>query len=117
MKYLTKKQISFFEQAQPYHGHWTLGIMNEWANSGKHRHLLKMVGATPCDIYFSEMAKQDQYKGAWVYPQEKGCAVFVKPKRKLPTAVLMQKYDAMVVLDEITKTTVQIIRESQRYFS
>ena len=56
--YLTEEQIRFFEQLQPYHGYGTLGIMNEWANSGKHRHLHTIVERTSLTVIFGEMANR-----------------------------------------------------------
>ena len=98
--YLTDEHRSFVEQIQPYHGNSMLALLGNMAIAGKHRHLLSIQDRTGFDIYFAEMAKKDQFEGYFVYPVEKGCAVFARPRGE-GAVLLMEKYDAMPALKSL----------------
>ena len=115
LKYLTDKQRSFIEQIQPYHGNVMLALLGEVAGVGKHRRLLSIRDNTGLDIYFSEIAKKHEYEGYFMYPMEKGTAIFARPKGQ-PIAVLMEKYDAMAMLKTMIEHTAEIVRVSFCFF-
>ena len=80
LKYLTDEQRSFIEQIQPYHGNVMLALLGESAGVGKHRRLLSIRDNTGLDIYFSEISKKHEYEGYFMYPMEKGTAIFASRK-------------------------------------
>ncbi len=115
LKYLTNEQKNFIEQIQPYHGNGMLALLGESAGVGKHRRLLSIRENTGLDIYFSEIAKKHEYEGCFMYPMEKGTAIFARPKGQ-PIAVLMEKYDAMAMLNTMIEHTAEIVRISFCFF-
>ena len=115
LRYLNDEQKSFVEQIQPYRGNKMLTLLGKMTNAGKHRRLLSIQERTGFDIYFSEMEKQDEYKDCFVYPAEKGCAVFAKPKGP-GTVLLMDRYDAMPTLKDMIGHAEDILRVSFCFF-
>ena len=115
LRYLTDEQRSFVEQIQPYHGNTMLALLGNMAIAGKHRHLLSIQDRTGFDIYFAEIEKKDQFEGYFVYPVEKGHAVFARPKGE-GAVLLMEKYDAMPALKSMIEHTVEIVRISYCFF-
>ena len=115
LRYLTDEQRSFVERLQPYHGNRMLTLLGKMTNTGKHRRLLSIEDRTGFDIYFSEMEKLDEYKGWFVFPAEKGAAVFARPKRP-GLVVLMNRYAAMPTLKEMIEHVQGIVRAWVRFF-
>lgn len=115
LRYLNDEQKSFVEQTQPYRGNKMLTLLGKMTNAGKHRRLLSIQERTGFDIYFAEMEKRDEYKGCFVYPAEKGCAVFARPKGP-GTVLLMDRYDAMPTLKDMIGHAEDILRVSFCFF-
>lgn len=115
LRYLNDEQKSFVEQIQPYRGNKMLTLLGKMTNAGKHRRLLSIQERTGFDIYFAEMEKRDEYKGCFVYPAEKGCAVFARPKGP-GTVLLMDRYDAMPTLKDMIGHAEDILRVSFCFF-
>ena len=115
LRYLTAEQLSLMEQLQPYNGNGTLAVLGEIALQGKHRRLLSLLDLTGLDIYFAEITKREEYKDCYVYPAEKGCAVFAKPKGR-PVFQLMEKYDALPLLESMIGHVEDIVRVSFCFF-
>ena len=115
LRYLTAEQKSFVEQIQPYNGNEILALLREMAGEGKHRRLLTIRDNTGFDIYFAEITKQDEYKDCFVYPMEKGTAVFARPKDE-PVFLLIEKYDAMRFLKAMIEHVENILRVSFCFF-
>ena len=67
------------------------------------------------DIVFAEMTKKDQYKDWWTYPQDKGSAIFARPKKL--RVVLMEEYDAMAILRAMLNHTSDVIAAFYQYLS
>ena len=115
LRYLNDEQKSFVEQIQPYRGNKMLTLLGKMTNAGKHRRLLSIQERTGFDIYFAEMEKRDEYKDWFVYPTEKGCAVFARPKGP-GTVLLMDRYDAMPTLKDMIGHAEDILRVSFCFF-
>ena len=115
LRYLTDEQRGFIEQIQPYHGNGMLALLRTMSNEGKHRRLLSVRDNTGLDIYFAEIAKRDEYGDCFVYPAEKGHAIFAKPKGK-GVVVLMDRYDAMTLLRAMIGHAEDILRASYCFF-
>ena len=115
LRYLNDEQKSFVEQIQPYRGNKMLTLLGKMTNAGKHRRLLSIQERTGFDIYFAEMEKRDEYKDWFVYPAEKGCAVFARPKGP-GTVLLMDRYDAMPTLKDMIGHAEDILRVSFCFF-
>ncbi len=115
LRYLSDEQRSFVERLQPYHGNRMLALLGKMTNAGKHRHLLSIKDSTGFDIYFSEMEKRDEYKGCFVYPAEKGAAVFARPKGTR-LVVLMNRYEAMPTLGDMIEHVQHIVGVSFCFF-
>ena len=115
LRYLNYEQKSFVEQIQPYRGNKMLTLLGKMTNAGKHRRLLSIQDRTGFDIYFAEMEKRDEYKGCFVYPAEKRCAVFARPKGP-GTVLLMDRYDAMPTLKGMIEHAEDILLVSFCFF-
>ena len=115
LRYLNDEQKNFVEQIQPYRGNKMLTLLGKMTNAGKHRRLLSIQERTGFDIYFAEMEKRDEYKDWFVYPAEKGCAVFARPKGP-GTVLLMDRYDAMPTLKDMIGHAEDILRVSFCFF-
>ena len=55
-----------------------LSLIRDAANKVKHRKLLTVVNNSPLKIVLGEIAKKDEYRGWWYYPQDKGAAVYAR---------------------------------------
>ena len=115
LRYLTDEQRSLVERLQPYHGNGMLALLDKMTSAGKHRRLLSIEDRTGFDIYFSEMGKRDEYKGCFVYPEEKGAAVFARPKGP-GLVVLMNRYAAMPTLKDMIEHVQDIVGVSFCFF-
>ena len=82
LRHLTAEQRELVEQLQPYNGNKLLGLLGEIVNHGKHRHLLSLRNVSPLDITFGEITRQEEYEDHFIYPVEKGHAIFAGPKDK-----------------------------------
>lgn len=117
LKYLTDKQKEFVEQIQPYHGNELLRLLRKVANISKHRQLPEIIDVTGMDIYVDELVNKEQYKGAWMYPQENGEAVFAKPRSSNDSGVvLMYEYDGLKTIGRMIIHIQEIVQASYRYF-
>ena len=92
-----------------------LGLLGEIAFQAKHRRLLSLKDITGLDIYFAEITKQEDYQDCFVYPVEKGHAIFARPRRKA-TFLLIEKYDAMGLLKEMIEHVEDILCVSYCFF-
>ncbi len=115
LRYLIPEQRRFVEELQPYRGNGVLALLGELAIQGKHRRLLSLRDTTGLDIYFAEITKREDYRDCFVYPMEKGHAVFAKPKGR-PVFLLTEKYDAMPTLKKMIEHTADIVRGSFCFF-
>ena len=115
LRYLTKEQIGFLEQLQPYNGGEMLALLKDMAVQGKHRHLLSLQDSASWDIYFADMAKREEYRDCFVYPVEEGQAVFARPKGE-PVFLLLDKYDAVRILGVMIQLVWDILRASYCFF-
>ena len=115
LRYLTDEQRTFVERLQPYHGNEMLALLGEMANAGKHRSLLSIQDMTSLDIVFATFEQKEDFKDYFVYPVEKGCAVFAKPMNR-GTVLLMDGYDAMPTLRKIIGHVEDVLRISFRFF-
>ena len=94
---------------QPYHGDNLLALLAKIANTGKHRRLLTVQDRTGFDIYFAKITENDECRGCFVYPMEKGMAIFARPKGD-GTVLLMNEYSAMPLLNAMIEHTTGILR-------
>ena len=115
LRYLTDEQKSLVEKLQPYNGNSMLGLLREMSGPSKHRRLLSIRDNTGLDIYFAEMSKREQYPDHFVYPVEKGQAVFARPKGE-QIIVLLERFDAMPTLKSMIEHTADIVRVSFCFF-
>ena len=115
LRYLKDEERAFVERLQPYRGNFLLGVMRDVTNKSKHRRLLSVRDSSSMDIVFAEMTKKDQYKDWWTYPQDKGSAIFARPKKL--RVVLMEEYDAMAILRAMLNHTSDVIAAFYRYLS
>ena len=115
LRYLTDEQRSFIERIQPYHGNSMLALLAGMTNAGKHRRLLSIQDRTGFDICFAEMEKKEEFEDYFVFPTDKGCAIFARPKGP-GTVLLMEKYNAMPLLKEIIGHTENILGLSYPFF-
>lgn len=115
LQYLTDDQRRFVEQVQPYHGRRVLSVLGEIAGASKHRRLLSVRDATSLDISMAEITKIDEFPGHVVYPMEKGMAIFARAKDG-QSVVLMDRYDAMLMLKSMIECTMDIVGASYGFF-
>ena len=115
LRYLTDEQRVFVERLQPYHGNGMLALLGEMTNAGKHSRLLSIEDRTGFDIYFSEMEKRDEYEVCFVYPAERGAAVFARPKGP-GVVVLMNRYAAMPTLKDMIEHVQDVVGISFCFF-
>ena len=115
LRHLTAEQKGFVEQLQPYNGNGMLALLGELAVKGKHRSLLSITDITGLEIFFAEITKREEYKDCFVYPMEKGCAIFARPNDKA-SLLLHQKYDAMALLKIMIGHVEDVLRVSHCFF-
>ena len=115
LRYLTAEQRRFVEKIQPYHGNTVLGLLGEMVNPGKHRRLLSLQNVSAMRIVFGEITKQEEYKGYFMYPVGRGCAVFAGPKNKA-TFLLIGQYNAITLLREMIGHVEDVLRVSYCFF-
>ena len=115
LRYLTKEQIGFIEQLQPYNVGAMLFLLKDMAGQGKHRHLLSLQDSTDWEIHFADMAKVEEYRDWFVYPVEEEQAFFAKPTGQ-PIFLLLEKYDAMRTLGVMIQLVWDILRASYCFF-
>ena len=115
LRYLTDDQKSeFIERLQPFRGNFMLQVLRDITGQSKHRRLLSVRDHSGWDIYMAEEKKRKEYKNCFIYPMEKGQAIFAKPKTF--GIILLEKYDAMKILKELAEHTGQIVQLSHCFF-
>ena len=115
LRYLTNEQQSdFIEKLQPFNGNQMLGILRDIAGQSKHRRLLSVRDNTGWDIYMAESKRREEYKDCFMYPMEKGQAIFARPKTF--SIILLEKYDAMGTLKAMAEHVGDIVRLSHCFF-
>ena len=92
-----------------------LALLKDMAVQGKHRHLLSLQDRTGWDIYVADMDKLEEYSDCFVYPMEEGSAVFARPKGE-PVFLLLDKYDAIMMLGIMIQLVWDILRASYCFF-
>lgn len=115
LRYLTNEQRSdFIEKLQPFSGNPILGILREITGQSKHRRLLSVRDNTGWDIYMADSKKSEEYKDCFMYPMEKGHAIFARPKTCC--VILLEKYDAMAILKSMAEQVGNIVQLSHCFF-
>ena len=115
LRYLTDEQkIEFIEKLQPFNGNQILSLLRDIAGQGKHRRLLSMRDNSGWDIYMAKATKREEYKDCFMYPMEKGCAIFARPKSH--KIILLEKYNAMGILKAIVEHVGDIVGLSHCFF-
>ena len=115
LRYLTDEQkTEFIEKLQPFNGNQMLSLLRDIAGQGKHRRLLSVRDNSGWDIYMADATKREEYKDCFMYPMEKGCAIFARPKSC--SIILLEKYDAMGVLKAIAEHVGDILLLSHCFF-
>ena len=115
LRYLTDEQkTAFIEELQPFNGNQLLSLLRDIAGQSKHRHLLSVRDNSGWDIYMAEATKRKEYKDCFMYPMEKGQAIFAKPKSC--SIILLEKYDAMKTLKAMAEHVGDIVQLSHCFF-
>ena len=115
LRYLTVEQkTEFIEKIQPFNGNHMLSILRDISGPSKHRRLLSMRDNSGWDIYMDDATKREEYKDCFVYPMEKGHAIFARPKSC--DIILLEKYDAMELLKAMAEHVGDIIQLSHCFF-
>ena len=115
LRYLTDEQkTNFIEKVQPFNGNPMLGILRDISGQSKHRRLLSVRDNSDLDIYMAEAQKREEYEDCFMYPMEKGHAIFARPKSS--SIILLDKYDAMKLLKVMAEHVGDIVRLSHCFF-
>ena len=115
LRYLTDEQkTEFIEKLQPFNGNHILSLLRDTAGQAKHRRLLSVRDNSGWDIYMAEATKREEYKDCFMYPMEKGCAFFARPKSY--SVILLEKYDAMGLLKAMAEHVGDVVRLSHCFF-
>ena len=115
LRYLTDEQkTNFIEKVQPFSGNYMLGILRDISGQSKHRRLLSVRDNSGWDIYMAEATKREEYDDCFMYPMEKGRAIFARPKSY--SIILLEKYDAMILLKMMAVHVGDIVRLSHCFF-
>lgn len=115
LKHLTDAERSFVEALQPYATNSDmLALVRNAANRVKHRNLLTIDDNSPLEVVFAEMAKKDEYKGWWCYPQDKGNAVFARGELRV---FMLGQYDAIGLLGAMIESGAKIVGAFDRYLT
>ena len=115
LRYLTEEQrTNFIERLQPYKGNHMLALLRDIANQSKHRRLVSLRDNSGWDIYMSDIRKRGEYADCFVYPMEKGQAIFARPKTN--SIVLLEKYDALGILKAMAEHVGDVVQFSHCFF-
>ena len=115
LRYLTEEQkTAFIEKLQPFNGNPMLGILRDVSGRSKHRRLLAVRGNADWKIHMAEANRQGEYESWFMYPMEKGNAIFARPDSFSIT--LLEKYDAMKILKAMAEHVGDIVRLSHCFF-
>ena len=115
LRYLTEEQkTGFIEKLQPFNGNPMLGILRDVSGRSKHRRLLAVRGNADWKIHMAEANRKGEYEGWFMYPMEKGRAIFARPDSF--TITLLEKYDAMKILKAMAENVGDIVRLSHCFF-
>ena len=113
--YLTKEQkTDFIRKLQPFNGNPMLGLLRDIAGQSKHRRLLSVRNDSDWEINMDVVRNRDKYKGHFVYPMEKGRAIFARPDGI--RFLLLEKYDAMSLLKAMAEHVGEIVEQSHCFF-
>lgn len=115
LKYLSNDQINFIEKQQPYHGNHVISLLTEITNPSKHRRLASLRDDTDIGIYLAEITREEEFPDHFVYPMERGMAMFVGPMDE-KSFILLNKYDAVPTLNNMIKTVTLIVKASGQFF-
>ena len=115
LKYLSSDQIEFVEEQQPYNGNRMLSLLAEITNPSKHRRLASLRDDTDIGIYLAEITRKEEFPDHFVYPMERGMAMFVGPMDE-KSFILLNKYDAVPTLNNMIKTVTLIVKASGQFF-
>ena len=115
LRYLTDEQRSdFVERLQPFNRNPILGILRDVTGQSKHRRLLSVRDHTGWDIYLAELQRREEFKNCFMYPMEKGRAIFARPKKF--SIILSEKYDAMGILKAMAEHVGDVVQLSHCFF-
>ena len=114
-RYLTLEQkTEFIEKLQPVNGNPMLGILRDKFGQSKHRRLLDVRDSTDWEIHTAGVADREEYKGWFMYPMERGHAIFANPKSI--TVMLLEKYHALKLLKALAEHVGNVVRASHCFF-
>ncbi len=115
LKHLTDAERAFVEALQPFStNNSMLALIRDAANTVKHRNLLTVRNNSNLEIVFGKLARKDEYKGWWCYPQDKGAAVFARGDLRV---IMLGKYDAIGLLRAMIDTGTLIVGAFERYLT
>ena len=115
LRYLTIEQkTEFIERIQPFSGNPMLGILRDISGQSKHRRLLSVRDVSSWEIHMAEASRKAEYRDWFMYPMEKGSAIFARPKSS--SIILLEKYDAMKILKALAEHVGKIVRLSHCFF-
>lgn len=115
LSYLTDEQkTKFIENVQPFNGNSILGILRDLSRESKHRRLLSVRDNSGWEMFLAEDTKIEEYKDCFMYPMEKGHAIFVRPKSY--DIVLLEKYHALTLLKALAEHVGDIVKLSHCFF-
>ena len=92
-----------------------LALLGDMTNAGKRRRLLSIQDRTGFDIFLAEIEKKEQFEDFFVYPTDKGRAIFARPRDPV-TVLLMEKYNALPMLKDMIGHAADILRLSYCFF-
>lgn len=115
LRYLTEEQkTKFIEKLQPFNGNSMLGILRDISGLSKHRRLLTVRDHSDWDIHMAEANRKGEYEDWFMYPMDKGNAIFARPKSF--SFILLEKYDAMKILKVMAEHVGDVVRRSHCFF-
>ena len=113
--YLTEEQkTEFIEKLQPFNGNPMLGILRDISGRSKHRRLLAVRDSTSWEIHMAEANTKGEYENWFMYPMDKGNAIFARPKSCRIS--MLEKYDALETLKAMAEHVGEIIWLSHCFF-
>ena len=116
LKHLRDAERAFMEALQPFStNNDMLSLIRDAANKVKHRKLLTVVNTSSVEVVFGEIAKKDEYRGWWCYPQDKGAAVYAR--RGELNVVMLEKYDAAGLLHDMIGAGSVVVEAFDRYLA
>ena len=92
-----------------------ISLLTEITNPSKHRRLASLRDDTDIGIYLAEITREEEFPDHFVYPMERGMAMFVGPMDE-KSFILLNKYDAVPTLNNMIKTVTLIVKASGQFF-